>query len=131
VHISSAGLSQFLKYAENNRFINHLILNNNSFHGEAISCLELYLEKETHLTILEMRDCNLQSFAGLAIKNGIILNKRLEKLLLANNSLGDEGIKLISEGIPWNRHISVIEIHNNKFETQGGWVFLESVLLNQ
>jgi Ran GTPase-activating protein (RanGAP) involved in mRNA processing and transport len=78
-----------------------------------------------------MRNCNLQPLAGLSIGKGLRLNRKLEQLLMAGNSLGDQGMINLAEGIPANMTLKILELRNNKFENEGALPFLESMLENR
>ena len=78
-----------------------------------------------------MRNCNLQPDAGDAIGTGLTKNKTLQRLYLANNSLGNFGVVSLVSGIRSNSTIKILELRNNKFDSAGVKELMEYLMENK
>jgi Ran GTPase-activating protein (RanGAP) involved in mRNA processing and transport len=106
-------------------------MNQNRFHQPAIESLKKYLKNNSILKHLEMRNCNLQPEAGDAIGTGLTKNNTLCRLYLGNNSLGNFGVVSLVSGIRTNESLRILDLKNNKFDTEGGKELLEYLIENK
>lgn len=129
-HISSIGIEQFLRFAEKNRYLQILQMNGNSFHQRNIICIKSFLQNNTSVWHLEMKNCFIQPDVGEALGDGLKKNLVIEQLHLGGNQLCNQGIIDLGKGLKYNKSLKVLDLKNNKFDTDAGLSFFNSIMDN-
>ena len=113
--INVEGFESIMKFFENTK-IQNLNFSKCIKKEMKIKNLELSLENSSimkNLLVLDLSSNNLNSSDGLFIR-GILDNfLMLEKLILANNMLEIEGLKIIADSLESNKSLKFLDISNN------------------
>ncbi|XP_052133307.1 NLR family CARD domain-containing protein 3-like isoform X1 [Frankliniella occidentalis] len=104
-------IAQALMY---NPSVHTLDLSGNWLSDEAAYYLaELLLRENVALRRLAMRGCKLSARAAAMLAEGVELNHSLQELDLADNELGDDGVKAMQEALAQNDELRELDLSNN------------------
>ena len=132
---SSEAIDNLISYFKNNsKYLSKIV-----YDGVFDSKSEYIFGK---LSISKMLYCN--NIEELTITNSFftqkhLLNvvklidnlKNLKHINLSNNSVGDLGLQILSEGLKFNKNISSVDLSNNKITDKGGFYMADAMIKNQ
>ncbi|XP_010887134.3 NLR family CARD domain-containing protein 3 isoform X2 [Esox lucius] len=112
-------------------YCNHLRLENNHFKDDVMELLgSLLSAKDCHLQKISLAENSIGNKGAKALSRALLVNRTLNTLDLRSNNIGSKGTKFLSEALKMNQFLVSINLQNNLIEEEGARA-LADVLLSK
>lgn len=105
-----------------------LDLGGNGIGSEGLRVLGTFMRYHSHLKYLGLaQTCCSSMEAWYVFFESLKVNNKLTHIILDENNLGDQGVKLFAEALEMNGGLQKIDLDHNNFGEVGGNALLESL----
>lgn len=127
--IGNTGLEKIALQFRESKYLQELWLAKNQIDNEGLNIIVKLCESNPSITYLDLRE-NKISTNGIEGIIRLLKNPNLSQLYLAQNNLGDESIKKISQSLKTNDSLTYLGLNSVKMHSEGLEVFLEALKRN-
>ncbi|XP_061823612.1 NLR family CARD domain-containing protein 3 isoform X2 [Nerophis lumbriciformis] len=107
-------------------YCRHLRLESNHFKDDVMELLGSILSaKDCHIHKISLADNDIGNKGVRALSRGLMVNRTLTSLNLRNNNIGARGAKFLAEALKMNQVLLSINLQNNAIEEEGARALAE------
>lgn len=129
--ITYRGISRIFEALENNPMLNYLYADNNplgKYGGVSIGKCLLF---NSSISVLSLKNCDLQDEGIGKISEGLVKNKSLCKIFLSKNKINDAGAFFIAEALMKNSGLKTLDLSYNFIKGKGGLAIVNALKINK
>ncbi|KAM3591754.1 uncharacterized protein V6R79_006804 [Siganus canaliculatus] len=113
-------------------YCSHLRLENNNFKDDVMELLgSLLSAKDCHIQKMSLAENSIGNKGAKALSRALLVNRTLTSLNLRNNNIGSKGAKFLAEALKNNQVLISINFQNNAIEEEGAQALAEVLQCNR